>query len=480
MTLRAEPTGSVQTWATVERDALAPRPGEPRGLTAMPDSGVTATTDRPASVGRTWGWAVVEIRRDGTWGQPRVVEASGPAEAAASAAEADARDANQLPELAPMLHAHLGSLHLSNGDLHQAVRALLRGTGVRAPVPMRTVCLGRLAHVEAIQGDLRRASRHAAQVSISGPMTVGTGAEHAHLAKAWISLERGNFAETRRRLDVPAGSTQPDPEPWITTSRLLVEARLLVATGQPDAATRLLAAGREPAGGQTPDWLADLVTIARAEALLASGEAQRALATLTPLPERAIAEATVVAAAARHDVGDVRGAQAILSRAVMGLESAPLALQIEAWLLESRLAADRGKHERARLLMDRALRAATAEQMRRPLLLDWRWLRGFVDRDPALLRSHRGFLATCHVDDPALLRRRTVGADAEQLLGAALTEREGQVLDLLAQMYSTEEIATALYVSSNTVKTHLKGIFGKLCVNRRVDAVRRGRQLGLC
>jgi LuxR family maltose regulon positive regulatory protein len=61
-----------------------------------------------------------------------------------------------------------------------------------------------------------------------------------------------------------------------------------------------------------------------------------------------------------------------------------------------------------------------------------------------------------------------------------LTEREGQVLDLLAQMYSTEEIATELFVSANTVKTHLKGIFGKLGVKRRVDAVRRGRQLGLC
>ena len=80
-------------------------------------------------------------------------------------------------------------------------------------------------------------------------------------------------------------------------------------------------------------------------------------------------------------------------------------------------------------------------------------------------------------------RRRggaTPALASDQLLGAPLTEREGQVLDLLAQMYSTDEIAAALYVSSNTVKTHLKGIFGKLCVNRRVEAVRRGRQLGLC
>ena len=98
------------------------------------------------------------------------------------------------------------------------------------------------------------------------------------------------------------------------------------------------------------------------------------------------------------------------------------------------------------------------------------------------MRSHRAYLSTCHLEKsaPSLRRRRPVAA-SDQFLGAAhLTEREGQVLDLLAQMYSTDEIAAALYVSSNTVKTHLKGIFGKLCVNRRVEAVRRGRQLGLC
>ena len=74
----------------------------------------------------------------------------------------------------------------------------------------------------------------------------------------------------------------------------------------------------------------------------------------------------------------------------------------------------------------------------------------------------------------------TLGVDADQLRSSLLTERESQVLELLAQMNSTEEIAAALFVSTNTVKTHLKGIFGKLGVNRRVDAVRHGRTLGLC
>ncbi len=60
-----------------------------------------------------------------------------------------------------------------------------------------------------------------------------------------------------------------------------------------------------------------------------------------------------------------------------------------------------------------------------------------------------------------------------------LSARERDVLMRLAQLMSTEEIAADLYVSVNTVKTHLKGVFRKLGVNRRTDAVRRARELGL-
>ena len=62
----------------------------------------------------------------------------------------------------------------------------------------------------------------------------------------------------------------------------------------------------------------------------------------------------------------------------------------------------------------------------------------------------------------------------------SLTERELQVLERLAQFLTTDEIAADLFVSANTVKTHIKSLFLKLAVNRRSDAVRRGRRLGLC
>ncbi|SCF83821.1 LuxR family transcriptional regulator, maltose regulon positive regulatory protein [Streptomyces sp. DconLS] len=60
-----------------------------------------------------------------------------------------------------------------------------------------------------------------------------------------------------------------------------------------------------------------------------------------------------------------------------------------------------------------------------------------------------------------------------------LSGRERDVLVRLAEMMSTEEIAADLFVSVNTVKTHLKSAYRKLGVNRRHDAVHRARELGL-
>jgi LuxR family maltose regulon positive regulatory protein len=386
-----------------------------------------------------------------------------------------------LRELAPVLQAHLGSLHVANGNLHEAAAAFSRGTDATAWSPARTECLGRLAHVRALQGDLRRAGRVAGLVPATVPGAASPGAAHAQVARAWIALERADFGEARRRLELFAMCSGPREEPWLATSVLLVQARLLIASGEPDAATRLIA-GAAAAGSLTGGsrWLADMLTIAKAEALLASGESHRALATLTPAPASVSAAAAVLAADARRGIGDLRGAQAVLRSVVADLDHEPLGLQIQAWLLESRLEDDRGKHERSRVVLDRALRSAAAERMRLPVMRERRWLRACVDRDPGLQRSHRDFLSTCYLDHDTAPQRRARHATADDVLVAALTDREGQVLDLLAQMYSTEEIATELFVSANTVKTHLKGIFGKLGVNRRVDAVRRGRRLGLC
>jgi LuxR family maltose regulon positive regulatory protein len=60
-----------------------------------------------------------------------------------------------------------------------------------------------------------------------------------------------------------------------------------------------------------------------------------------------------------------------------------------------------------------------------------------------------------------------------------LTRKELEVLEHLAELLTTEEIASDMYVSVNTIRTHVRSILRKLGVSRRNAAVRRARELRL-
>lgn len=69
--------------------------------------------------------------------------------------------------------------------------------------------------------------------------------------------------------------------------------------------------------------------------------------------------------------------------------------------------------------------------------------------------------------------------DETELERRGISKREYEVLELMAQGFSNQEIADKLFVSLNTVKTHSSNLFAKLGVKRRTEAVRRAKELRL-
>jgi len=58
-----------------------------------------------------------------------------------------------------------------------------------------------------------------------------------------------------------------------------------------------------------------------------------------------------------------------------------------------------------------------------------------------------------------------------------ITDREAELLAMLADGASNREIARRAFISENTVKTHLSSLYGKLDVSRRTQAVNKAREL---
>jgi DNA-binding CsgD family transcriptional regulator len=69
--------------------------------------------------------------------------------------------------------------------------------------------------------------------------------------------------------------------------------------------------------------------------------------------------------------------------------------------------------------------------------------------------------------------------DENQLIKMGISKRESEVLSLMSQGLSNQEIANQLYLSLNTVKTHGSNLFLKLDVKRRTQAIEKGKRMGL-
>jgi DNA-binding NarL/FixJ family response regulator len=67
--------------------------------------------------------------------------------------------------------------------------------------------------------------------------------------------------------------------------------------------------------------------------------------------------------------------------------------------------------------------------------------------------------------------------DEKKLEQTGLSKREYEILLLIGEGLSNQQIAEKLFVSENTIKKHVSNLFLKLDVERRTEAVRRGKEL---
>src|SRR5580765_7584399 len=76
-------------------------------------------------------------------------------------------------------------------------------------------------------------------------------------------------------------------------------------------------------------------------------------------------------------------------------------------------------------------------------------------------------------------RNENFAPDTPLVSQLELSKRELEVLSLMAQGHSNQEIAAKLFVSLSTVKTHIQNLFEKLDVKRRIQAVEKAKRLNL-
>jgi LuxR family transcriptional regulator, maltose regulon positive regulatory protein len=121
-------------------------------------------------------------------------------------------------ELLTMLEAHVGALELCNGELDRAEETLRHGVA-EGPAESQTSaapldCLGQLALLDGFRGNLRQAERQATAVLKSTYSAPRAGVAHAHLAMAWVHVERAEHVPARQHLDRAAAAGGDGAEPW--------------------------------------------------------------------------------------------------------------------------------------------------------------------------------------------------------------------------------------------------------------------------
>jgi LuxR family transcriptional regulator, maltose regulon positive regulatory protein len=409
---------------------------------------------------------------------------TGDSEAAASAAGHAEALAEQLPEQVHARHPEIrvqvsagrGVVDLWAGRLDEAAARFQAGATPSVPETAheRAGCLGYLALAEALRGRLSRAVERAdaaAEAMSSGGDDL---TEHvipgANVALALVHLQRGDMHGAHAQLKLAEAALRAYPDKLVSALAYMVAAQRCLAGGRGPATLEMIRRAREEWLPSPPGWLDSKLATLESRAYVAVGDVPAAVAAAQcagPAPE-----AVAALAHTRLAAGDQQAARRALDASAEGPEHLGLAL------VDARLSYATGDSVRGRRSLECALRLARPEQIRLPFVLERTWLRQVLRRDPELADVHSELLGP-DVMGPVPLQTKPPGEQVAPLVVERLSEREQEVLTHASGLLSTAEIAQAMCLSVNTVKTHLRNIYRKLSASHRGEAVRRARQLQL-
>jgi LuxR family transcriptional regulator, maltose regulon positive regulatory protein len=394
-------------------------------------------------------------------------------------AQAPPERLNRHPELRVLIRAACGTAQSWTGATGAAAVTLAEAAAVASATgceSLRLDCLQHLALLEAYRGRLRHATALAEQAIELAERCDRTGEgppATAEVALAWVAVEHYDVDAGWRHLRAAESLCAPGAGGLAEAGFAVVKSRLLRARGEFRGALKVLLDVADADGVRSPPaWLAREISLGRARILIASGHPCDALEAIDQLAGREFADVAVVEAEALLAAGDPDRARQVVQTAVEAADVA-VAVSVNAWLIVATIAAERGDVREAHEALRNAIRLAGPESQRRHFHEAGARLRRLMRDDQELAGQYRALGRTAHVP------HRAVGESVQPVVVETLSKREMEVLRYVEAMLPTEEIAGAMYVSVNTVKTHVRSILRKLSASRRNEAVRRARELGL-
>ncbi|MET9270661.1 LuxR C-terminal-related transcriptional regulator [Kribbella sp. NPDC003557] len=382
------------------------------------------------------------------------------------------------PEARLLILACKGRILLQRGDFPAAVAAFDDGIALAeeaGAVEALTEFLGMAALAEAIRGRLRRTGEIVAQAAALAESGAAPDLAQATLvAEAWLHTDQGDLAEAGGLVRRAEEAVDPTHDARVVTAACaLVRARLLRAGGDLEQATAELRAASDDFGAYG-GWLDQALIIDAAKLLVTQHQLQEAVGMIERSPGREQAGSLLVLQCAAVDAGERVPAQP----PVAVDRAAPLQTQVDGWLVQAAESIRAGNTARGGLCLERALRLAAPEHLRRPFVEAPPVLRKLLQPTGDAIRHHPWLRTPSH-------RRPDRAADRwgtsrnELVITTALTGKEQEVLEHLAELLTTEEIADTMFVSVNTVRSHVRSILRKLGASRRNEAVRRAWEMGL-